>query len=141
MNSVVDASVAVKWYFAEEYSDAATRLLNAAQALSAPDLLVPEFTNVAWKYVRRGVITEREAQQALAALLTVPIELHPSTSIAPEALAIACRTGRTAYDSIYLALASSQGCRLVTADRRFFNAMQDTSYASMLVWVENVSEE
>lgn len=137
MNTVVDASVAVKWYFE---SDVATRLLDSAHTLLAPDLLIAEFANVAWKYGRRGTVTEAEAQQVLAALLIVPMQLHASTSVALAALEIACQTGRTVYDSTYLALASGQGCRLVTADQRFFNAMQGTPYRDVMLWVEDVSE-
>ena len=136
---VVDASSAVKWYFEEEYSDDATRLLHPAHTLLAPDLLIAEFANVAWKYVRRGDATAVEARDALTALLSVRLELHASTTVMPAAFDIACETGRTAYDSIYLALARLQGCQLVTADRRFYNAMQATPYAATMLWVEDVS--
>ncbi len=139
MIATVDASTAVTWYFEEEHSDAAARLLNPAHTLLAPDLLIAEFANVAWKYVRRGDATVAEARRALDALLSVPLDLHASQTVVPAALDIACETGRTAYDSIYLALARAQGCPLVTADRRFYNAMQGTPYASTMLWVEDVS--
>ena len=138
MIAAVDASTAVKWYFEEEYSDAASRLLSPAHTLLAPDLLIAEFANVAWKYVRRGDATVAHAREALNALLRVRLHLHSSATVMPAAFDIACETGRTAYDSIYLALARAQGCQLVTADRRFFNAMQDTPYEQTMLWVEDV---
>lgn len=135
----VDASVAVKWYFREEHREAALRLLGEQHTLLAPDLLIAEFANVAWKYVRRGNATVVEARRALNQLLIVPLTLYATRSVVPAALDIACETGRTAYDSIYLALAQAQGCQLVTADRRFYNAMQDTPYEKTMLWVEDVS--
>ena len=135
----VDASVAVKWYFPEDYRQAALRLLDERYTLMAPDLLIAEFANVAWKYVRRGNATVVEARTALHELLAVPLVLHAAGGVMPSAFDIACETGRPAYDSIYLALAQTEGCRLVTADRRFYNAMQATPYARTMVWVEDVS--
>jgi predicted nucleic acid-binding protein len=137
--AAVDASTAVKWYFEEEYSEAASQLLSPAHTLLAPDLLIAEFANVAWKYVRRGDATVAHAREALNALLRVRLHLHASATVMPSAFDIACETGRSAYDSMYLALAHTQGCQLVTADRRFYNAMQDTLYKQTMLWVEDVS--
>jgi predicted nucleic acid-binding protein len=134
----VDASVAVKWYFREIYREAALRLLDDRYELLAPDLLIAEFANVAWKYVRRGDATAAEARAALNELLSVPLKVHTATAVMPAAFDIACETGRTAYDSIYLTLAQIQGCQLVTADRRFYDAMQGTTYAGTMLWVEDV---
>jgi predicted nucleic acid-binding protein len=39
MIAVVDASAAAKWYFEEEYSEDAARLLSDQHSLLAPDLL------------------------------------------------------------------------------------------------------
>jgi predicted nucleic acid-binding protein len=139
MIAAVDASAAVKWYFEETHSDDASRLLSPTHTLLAPDLLVAEFANVAWKYVRRGDATVAHAREALNALLRLRIELHASSRIMPRALDIACETGRTAYDSIYLALAHVLGCQLVTADRRFYNAMKETPYEKTMLWVGDVS--
>jgi predicted nucleic acid-binding protein len=108
MITAVDASTAVKWYFEEEYSDAASRLISPAHTLLAPDLLIAEFANVAWKYVRRGDATVLHAREALNALLRVRLHLHTSATVMPAAFNIACETGRTAYDSIYLARARAQ---------------------------------
>ncbi|MGH2586569.1 MAG: type II toxin-antitoxin system VapC family toxin [Dehalococcoidia bacterium] len=139
MIAAVDASIAVKWYFREEHREAALRLLDEQHTLLAPDLLIAEFANVAWKHVRRGNATVAEARSALNRLLIVPLTLYAARIVMPAAFDIACETGCTAYDSIYLALARVQGCQLVTADRRFFNAMQATPYEKTMLWVEDVS--
>ena len=46
---IVDASVAAKWFFPEEGSKAAIRLLDGKHNLLAPDLLRSEFGNITWE--------------------------------------------------------------------------------------------
>jgi predicted nucleic acid-binding protein len=48
---------------------------------------------------------------------------------------IALATGRTVYDSIYLALATALDFKLVTADQKLYNAIQNSSFASSIHWV------
>ena len=45
-------------------------------------------------------------------------EVHPITTLIEPAFEIALATGRTVYDSIYLALATALDCKLVTADKK-----------------------
>jgi predicted nucleic acid-binding protein len=135
---VVDASVAVKWYLPEEHSHRATRLLSLELALHAPDLLYPEVGNVLWKRVRRGLLQRDQAISALALLVSVPIRCEPAGSLAMVSLQIALETGRSVYDSLYLGLARDLGCPLVTADRRFFDALQNGPYAPDLLWIEDI---
>jgi len=138
VNLVVDTSIAVKWYFPEEHQDAALRVLSDLHTLSAPDLLTVEFTNVLWKHVRRGTATVAEVRIALDALLGVPLTLYPSADLVGLALDLACETGRTAYDCLYLALARLQGGQLVTADERFYNALRGSAYAPVVLWVDDI---
>ena len=138
MSFVVDASVAVKWFLPEIHTAAALRLLGRGQRLLAPDLLNAEFSNVLWKRVRRGDITFVEADTVLANFLTLPITIYPSGPWMRTALDLACSTGRTAYDSLYLALATANACPLVTADQRFFDALRHGPLATSLLWVEDL---
>ncbi|MEH2293879.1 type II toxin-antitoxin system VapC family toxin [Nostoc sp.] len=55
----------------------------------------------------------------------------------PLALDIAIQSDRALYDSLYLALAITQKCQMVTADEKFYNALKTSSYAKNLFWVEN----
>lgn len=63
---VVDASVVIKWFVPENYSEYADRLLNNSYNLLVPDLLIAEVCNILWKKVRLGQISLAEGQQALA---------------------------------------------------------------------------
>lgn len=135
---VVDANVAIKWVLPEIHSDAALLLLNDSYTLLVPDFFFPEIGNILWKRVRRGETTLEDAQDNLGTLMTVPLEICPSFPLIPLALEIAVRIQQAVYDCVYLALAVSNNCQMVTADERFFNALQSDPLISHLCWVENL---
>jgi len=56
--------------------------------------------------------------------------------VGEAALDIAMRTGRTVYDSLYVALAVQMDCRLVTADEKLYNALKDGPLGDRIFWVE-----
>lgn len=138
---VVDASVAIKWFVPEVYSEAAQGLLNSNHNLLVPDLFFPEIGNILWKRVRRGEDTAEKAKDTLAEFSTVPLEVYESQPLIPVALDIAIQTDRTVYDSLYLALAILSQCPMVTADLKFFNALTSSSFAANLLWVESIGTE
>ena len=134
----VDASVALKWFLPEIHSDAALRVLEHHGPLVAPDLLLAEVTNALWKHVRRQDMTIQEARTTLAALGQLPLTLIPSRALTELALEIAHRTDRSAYDSLYIAVAVLRGHGLVTADRRLYDALRRGPFSASLVWVTDV---
>lgn len=135
---VVDASVAIKWFVEEVHAEAARCLLADEYELLVPDLLWPECGNILWKKVQRGELTADEARLIRAGLEQQPLRHFPSDLLIEPALEIALATGRTVYDSCYLALALLTDCQLVTADQRLFNALQGTDYAALLMWVADL---
>jgi predicted nucleic acid-binding protein len=132
---VVDASVAIKWFIEEPYTDQARRLQDDEYELLAPGLLWPESGNILWKKVQRGELTAEEARLIRKGLVKQPIHTFPSSLVLEPALEIALDTGRTVYDACYLALAMLSGCSLVTADQRLFNSLQGSTYAEHLRWI------
>lgn len=122
MNHVVDASVALKWVLQEDLSEAA-RALVSAQTLIAPNLLMIECGNVLWASVRRKQIDKQRAIEGLAKIMATPLRLHAEANLLPLALTIAFDVDRSAYDSLYLALAVQESAVLVTADEKFFRAV------------------
>ena len=81
-------------------------------------------------------ITEDEGRDILDLLLGVQLTVHPTAPLLKPAYEIAITPARpTVYDCCYLALADALGCRLVTADRKFHDALKTSPYGPRLLWV------
>lgn len=132
MTCVVDSSVAVKWYLAEPDHEAALRLLMRGDRLVAPDLILVELANVAWKRVQRGEIDAMFGRGMVAELIAGDVELLRSADLADAALEIAIDLGHPVYDCFYLACAQAQGLAVVTADRRLAARVAGTPYGRLV---------
>lgn len=122
MTTIVDASVAAKWYFPEPGHQAAGALLAEAidgqRELLAPDLIVAEFTNVLWKKIQREECSSDEADQVMALWEVDRPPLVPSVGLAGRALDLAVYLAQPVYDCLYVAAAIEFEAALVTADTR-----------------------
>ena len=136
---VLDASVAVKWYVPEVHSEKALSLLEAQRGadltIHVPDLFLAGTGNIVWKKVRRREISEREAGEISRALLSVPKVVYPTEVLLPASLELACRLGRTVYDSLYLALAALLDSPLITADQRLFRGLAQAGWTPLVRWI------
>ena len=137
MTVVVDASVALKWVFQEEWTPNALALWDAWQQagerLIAPTVFRAEVSNVAYKRVRRKEITLLDAVEAADTLLGIVAAEEPD-GLYRRALDLAASYSLDAvHDSLYLALADLHGCALWTADRRFVKAVQP--YRASVHWI------
>jgi predicted nucleic acid-binding protein len=127
-SAVIDASVLIKLYVDEIGSTEADRAVKNTDPLLGPDLLLPEAANILWKYVRRGELSPAEANEILVDIMQLPIQITASQELIEPALRIAVETGRTVYDSLYVALAVQTASVLLTADERLANALAGTPY-------------
>ena len=134
---VVDASVAIKWFVPEIYADAARRLLREGMTLLAPDLIWAEVANALWRKWREKELAAEAVEGILNDFRRYPLRIHTGESLYDVAWLVAQGSGRTFYDSLYLALAMSNGCLMVTADLRFYNAVKDTPWGRHCLWIEN----
>lgn len=125
---VVDASVACKWYIDEPDCDAARSLIGARTDFIAPDLILAEFTNVAWKRLSRREISEEQAKAMVDHLPYVLLDIVPCLALRQRALSIAIALDHPAYDGFYLALAMERGLNLVTADNRLLERVRGTPW-------------
>lgn len=131
MSVVVDASVAIKWFISEDLHDLARALLyDRGGDLQAPDLIMAEVANVAWKKTLRGEITHQQAR-------AIPLETnaclsaqHSSASLVGPAMEIGLTLKHPIYDCIYVACAVERSCSLVTADARLVSAAAATGLAT-----------
>jgi predicted nucleic acid-binding protein len=130
MALIVDASIAIKWFIDEPGSDAARRLWQGESDLLAPDLIVPEVCNAAWRKVRLGQADPAQAMQIAARLRHGVLELQSTSALAPRAVELALELDHPVYDCFYLALAEAQRAALVTADRRLEGRLRGTSWSA-----------
>lgn len=132
----MDASVVAKWLLPEVHSEAAGRLLGGGLDLWAPDLIWAEVGNILWKKWRQRELSADAVADLLRDFRRMPLTIHPSDLLFEPAWEIAHGLGRSFYDSLYVALARSQGCRFVTADRKLWQALQHGPAHDLLLWVE-----
>jgi predicted nucleic acid-binding protein len=126
---VLDCSVVTKWFFDEEQTSLARALAPPTINAIAPDLLWAELGNVVWKRVQRSGISPEQAESILANFSRMQVGFVASADLMAAALKTAIETGRSFYDCLYLALAISRDCQLVTADERFINSLANTPLA------------
>ncbi len=122
---VIDASVALKWFFPEAGSDRATELLELpAGTLVAPDLFAIE---VCAAFVRAANAEKARKADAVTLLADFERKLDDgivqlqrfSPSSISRAADLAIDLGHPLKDCLYLALAMKLECAIVTADVRF----------------------
>lgn len=132
MTIVVDASVALRWCFQLNKSDRAEELLRSDHHLVAPDLVIAEVTNAAWKFVMFDQMAAESAVSAVREIVKAFEELVPVSVLRDRALAIAIELRHPAYDCFYLALAERSTSRLITADERLIRRCADTSFGKLV---------
>jgi predicted nucleic acid-binding protein len=120
--TVVDASVAVKWFFPETDGEAACGLLLEGGLLAAPALIRTEVAGAITKKVRLYGIDPREAELAMETWSDIGeglVTLLPDEDHLPEAFRLALALQHRLQDCLYLAAAKHHGAPLVTADKEF----------------------
>lgn len=131
MSLVVDASVAVKWFVEEPLWEEAEALFRHRDSLLAPEFLIAEVTNVAWKKAARGEIKPRQAREIATKIGWSIPRFHLSADLNERAQDIALALEHPVYDCLYLACAELAGAVLVTADQRLCTALVGGPYAGL----------
>ena len=124
---VVDASVAFAWFVAVPNAEQAALLLAAPPGtlLLAPDLVLVELLNAAWKGRRLGAITS-EQFQVLASRASEPFSrLFPASALLARAAHWCRELDHPAYDCLDVALAERERATLITADQRLLRKLQE----------------
>jgi predicted nucleic acid-binding protein len=124
---VVDASVAFAWFVAVPNAEQAALLLAAPPGtlLLAPDLVLVELLNAAWKGRRLGAITS-EQFQVLASRASEPFSrLFPASALLARAAHWCRELDHPAYDCLYVALAERERATLITADQRLLRKLHE----------------
>ena len=132
MTTIVDASVALKWVCDEEGSDRAATLLDG-RPLASPSLWLVEAANALWSRAQRGELSVAEAEERIIELAGAPVEAIDAQEITPSAFNLACALKHPVYDCLYLEVAIRTSGRVITADRRFYAAVQSHAYFGSMI--------
>jgi predicted nucleic acid-binding protein len=135
---VLDASVVVKWFIPEAHSESALTLRTVDGRFHAPAFLTLEIGNVLAKKRRRNELTPVEAEDIWRAFRQAPIRRHADEALVLAAFDLAQHTRTTLYDNLYLALALELDVPFVTADRKFYQALEATPYRRRISWIEEI---
>jgi predicted nucleic acid-binding protein len=119
---VVDASVAVKWFIAEERSEAARAVRGSGVDLLAPSSVIFEIYHALWEAARKGRIPGSFPRDAASLIPSPFTKLVPIEDLFDSATMLATELKHPVYDCVYLALAQEQGVEIVTADRELARA-------------------
>ncbi|GAB4452914.1 MAG: type II toxin-antitoxin system VapC family toxin [Anaerolineae bacterium] len=118
---VVDASVGIKLFVAEEFSEAADRFFRRLTTTPpanfyVPDLFFVECANILWKYTRRFDYPADHARQNIHDLRALALHTVSTADLIEPAFDLALTYNLTTYDASYVALARQLDLPLITAD-------------------------
>jgi len=121
MPFVVDASLALAWYFEDEASEYADRVLDRVgeDLALVPSLWALEIANALAFAERRNRLSSADVARIAELFLEVPVSIHdvaPESALGPV-LDLARTQGITAYDAAYLDLAMREGLAIATQDK------------------------
>ncbi|MCL1860524.1 MAG: type II toxin-antitoxin system VapC family toxin [Proteobacteria bacterium] len=118
MAFVLDNSVVCGWILknqSSDYSTAIARRLERERAV-APPLLRLEIVNVLRTACKRQIMIASQAQELLAQLSRLPVEINPNSPEPGLLLGLALRFDLTVYDAAYLELALRMQLPIATQD-------------------------
>jgi predicted nucleic acid-binding protein len=126
---VVDASVGIKLFVEEEFSEQAHALFSYLAAeppaeLHIPDLFYIECTNILLKYTRRFGRSLEDSQSDVADIKLLSLKPSSTAELMEDALLLALENGLTAYDACYAVLSQKLEVPLITADEQLSKAIE-----------------
>lgn len=134
---VVDASVGIKLFVEEEFSQQAHALFSHLAAdppaeLYVPDLFYIECANILLKYTRRFGRSLEDSQADVADLKLLALKPTSTADLMEESIALAMEKKLTAYDACYAVLAQKLEIPLVTADETLARAEETAIFVGDL---------
>ena len=127
---VIDASVVVKWFAIEDLRPEARRLEPLIDRLIAPDFLLIEVTNIAWKKVRQGMLQSDKASRIPSHLRRSGMRFLPSEPLLDAALSLAHEFDHPVYDCLYVAAMDLLGTAFLTWDKPLHAKLARSRFAA-----------
>ncbi len=130
MMYVLDASVIIKWFSEEEYTNTAIEIRNkffkGTYELAAPDLILYEVSN-ALRFNPK--FDEEDVIEAVNSLFDMGINIIvPTPRVVKSSITMAFKYNITIYDAFYAALAGEIGFTFVTADSKLYQKIKDLKF-------------
>jgi predicted nucleic acid-binding protein len=132
--TIVDSSVAVKWYSAEHDSLLAGRLLG--RPLAAPDLIRIEVANALRRKVARHEMKPTQAVEALPHLAR-NVSLLRAEPFAEMALELSLELAHPIHDCFFLILAQTLDFPLVTADEKLWKRTRESLFVDHVIMLQD----
>lgn len=132
---VVDASVAALWFLGQPKSERARSLLRIDADLVAPELIIAEVADVAFKLGRAGHVPAGKAKAMAEGVGPVLTRIAPMAPLAGRAFDLSQALGHPAYDCFYVALGEAHDAPLATFDERLASRMRDAGYERLIYTV------
>jgi predicted nucleic acid-binding protein len=137
-NYTVDASVAIKWFVPEPLQANAWTLARQPESLVAPEFLLVEVANIAWKKAVRREISRAAAIEIVRKASHGVDKLFPSDVFVRRALEIGLELNHSIYDCMYLAVAELTGNSLVSADTRLLKAVAGSKWKPIVLPLSSI---
>ena len=123
---VLDASVALKWFLKEDYSEEAGQLrdeyLSGTLEIVVPALVYYEITNVL-RY--KPDYSIRDLEDCASSLDGMQLNtVSWNEAVGKISISLAYKFGITAYDASYLAVAHYCQCKLITCDEKLLSKVE-----------------
>lgn len=130
---VVDASVGIKLFVEEEFSEQAHALFSYLTAdppaeFYISDLFYIECANILLKYTRRFGRSLEDSQADIADLKLFSLKSTSTSELMEDALLLASEKNLTAYDAGYAVLARNLEIPLITADEQLSKAIESAIF-------------
>lgn len=137
LRCVMDASVGIKLFIDEEFSDKVQRLFaklteDPQAEIHIPDLFYVECANILLKYTRRFNRPLEDSLADINDLNKLALKTTSTAELIEDALQLANNKNLTAYDACYAVLAQKLGLPLITADAPLAKAID------WAIWIGDV---
>ena len=137
LRCVMDASVGIKLFIEEEFSDKVQRLFvklseDPQAEIHVPDLFYIECANILLKYTRRFDRPLEDSLADIKDLGKLALKTTSTLELIEDASQLASERNLTAYDACYAVLAQKLGLPLITADAPLAKAVD------WAVWIGDV---
>jgi predicted nucleic acid-binding protein len=116
MIAVLDVSAAIEILLKKEKNKLFTTMYKDASWVIAPDLYIPEISNVLWEYFRANIITHAECGHYADDGLNMIDDFFDAKQLWKEALGEGIKNNHSIYDMFYAVLARRNDATLITND-------------------------